>query len=440
MALESVTNIADLVRTNPTGADPKSAGDDHLRNIKTALLNDIVGYAGAVTVSGTDGGAVNAYTVTPAYGTLVAYGTRMLTVFSPTITNTGASTLNISALGVKNILSVSGAALVAGDLVAGNLYAAFYNGTEFRLLSVTQQYVVQQAFSAALPAQSLGLLISDGTVASFSKTLTGFPVNEVKGADIASATTVDISVATGNFVHITGTTTITGITLGVGAERTVIFDSALTLTHGAGLLLPGASNIVTAANDRMKVRGDTAGVIVTNYTRANGAPVKGGLTLLATLTPTAAATVDFLSTFTSDYDNYIIFVDGVKPAADDTFRARFANAGTADSGSNYWGANHAANATSAGTDLWSGTGSATTSAGKGLSYALTVMNANDATNGKVYSASGRTQSAATPTYAHTDLSGMYVAANAISGIRFYWSAGNNFQATGRIRVYGYNHQ
>lgn len=37
MALESVSRITDLVTTNPTTSDPRSEGDDHLRNIKTAV-------------------------------------------------------------------------------------------------------------------------------------------------------------------------------------------------------------------------------------------------------------------------------------------------------------------------------------------------------------------------------------------------------------------
>lgn len=38
MGLESpVTHVSDLVATNPTGGDPKSQGDDHIRNVKTAL-------------------------------------------------------------------------------------------------------------------------------------------------------------------------------------------------------------------------------------------------------------------------------------------------------------------------------------------------------------------------------------------------------------------
>ena len=43
MSLESFTGkIKDLLITNPTGADPRSQGDDHLRGIKWAVQNDAV--------------------------------------------------------------------------------------------------------------------------------------------------------------------------------------------------------------------------------------------------------------------------------------------------------------------------------------------------------------------------------------------------------------
>ena len=52
MAVESVTNIADLVAANPVGAtDTKSEGDDHIRNIKTALLTDLPNITGPITAT-----------------------------------------------------------------------------------------------------------------------------------------------------------------------------------------------------------------------------------------------------------------------------------------------------------------------------------------------------------------------------------------------------
>lgn len=137
---------------------------------------------------------------------------------------------------------------------------------------VTKTYADGLAFATALPAQTLGFLISTGTVASFSVTFTGFAVNEVKGADIASASTINLTTATGNLVHVTGTTTITAITIPSGAERTVVFDGILTLTHnGTTLILPGGANITTAAGDTMKVRGDGSGnARVVSYQAADG--------------------------------------------------------------------------------------------------------------------------------------------------------------------------
>ncbi|HYF18686.1 MAG TPA: hypothetical protein VEA40_12530, partial [Ramlibacter sp.] len=96
------------------------------------------------------------------------------------------------------------------------------------------------------------------------------------GASIASAATLNLSAATGNRVHVTGTTTITAVTLARGPV-TVIFDGALTLTHHAtNCNLPGAANITTAAGDRAVFESDGATVYCSSYTKANGQAVAGG--------------------------------------------------------------------------------------------------------------------------------------------------------------------
>jgi hypothetical protein len=76
-------------------------------------------------------------------------------------------------------------------------------------------------------------------------------LNFAKGSDIVSAATTDIGAATGNYVTVTGTTTITALgTAQAGTRREVRFSGALTLTHNAtSLILPTGANIVTAADD-----------------------------------------------------------------------------------------------------------------------------------------------------------------------------------------------
>lgn len=95
----------------------------------------------------------------------------------------------------------------------------------------------------------------------------------VKGADVASAATVNLTTATGNAVHITGAVTITAVTLGSGMWRLVIFDSALTLTHHAtNNNLPGGANITTAANDRALYWSDGTTVYCVAYVQAASVP------------------------------------------------------------------------------------------------------------------------------------------------------------------------
>jgi len=54
MALESTTYINGLVATNPTGTDPKSQGDDHIRLVKSAIKNTYSGVTGEVTATHTE--------------------------------------------------------------------------------------------------------------------------------------------------------------------------------------------------------------------------------------------------------------------------------------------------------------------------------------------------------------------------------------------------
>ena len=81
------------------------------------------------------------------------------------------------------------------------------------------------------------------------------------GTNIASAATITIGTAgLGDYIHITGTTTITslGTATTAGIRRTLIFDGALTLTHNAtSLICVGGVSIVTVAGMVIEVVAET---------------------------------------------------------------------------------------------------------------------------------------------------------------------------------------
>lgn len=83
---------------------------------------------GLVGVAQTVGGTPNAITVDMPTGGLAGGLTFM---FRPASTNSGATTLNLSGTGVKGCITVTGAALPAGYLVAGEPTLVRYNGTSF---------------------------------------------------------------------------------------------------------------------------------------------------------------------------------------------------------------------------------------------------------------------------------------------------------------------
>jgi hypothetical protein len=118
--------------------------------------------------------------------------------------------------------------------------------------------------------------------------LTSGRIDTTQGADIASAATINLETATGNLVDVTGTTTVTAITLSQGHFRIVRFTGALTLTNGASLVLPGAANIVTAAGDFGLFVGYASSVVrCAFYKRASGQDIVTSQTL------TDAATINW---------------------------------------------------------------------------------------------------------------------------------------------------
>lgn len=202
---------------------------------------------------------------TQAAASAAAAQASAVSAFAAPGTNATSTTSTTIATGSKTFTIQSGKSFVVGGFV---VIASAATPTTYMFGNIT-----------AYAGTSLTVMVSQfsgtGTLADWVISLSGpslslAPVNEVKAADVASAATVDLDAVSGNLIHITGSTTITAITLSVGRQRTVVFDSVLTLTNSATLIIPGNTSLVTAAGDIAVVRGDTGAVRVISYTRASG--------------------------------------------------------------------------------------------------------------------------------------------------------------------------
>ncbi|MET4804597.1 hypothetical protein [Bradyrhizobium sp. LB11.1] len=97
---------------------------------------------------------------------------------------------------------------------------------------------------------SAGDLTSTNNLSDVSSAITAHDNLIKRGADIASAATLNLDTATGEIVNVTGTTNITAMTLTDGHRRLTRFLGILTITAGASIVLPyGLATYTTAVGD-----------------------------------------------------------------------------------------------------------------------------------------------------------------------------------------------
>lgn len=260
---------------------------------------------------GSAGGSANALTLTPTPA-LAAAAAGVAYDFIVTAANTSeAPTLNISGTGAKSLKCSMGAGKVnlpKGALQSGMLLRVVDDGTDYIVTNV-------RTFNAS--------------------------------ADIATAATVNLDNASGDYVLLTGTTTITAFTLKQGLQRTIVADGIFIITDSSGnsppgIICPGSANITTAAGDIFVVRGEANGTVrIVNYQRADGTALvaNSGLVLLDEITASSDATIDFTTGIDATYDLYELHIFDHLPATNNTgLRLRTSTDGgsTFDSGaSNY---------------------------------------------------------------------------------------------------------
>ena len=193
---------------------------------------------------------------------------------------TGTITLNAAATGY---LTFAAAGAVDGDtypylVTDGADWELGYGVYTSSGTTLSRAALVASSTGSALSLTSAAVvecvpLVAD-VVNKRGDALTG-ALDWAATVDVASAGTTDIGAANSNRVRVTGTTTITSFGTGTHKLRQVRFAGILTLTHnGTSLILPGGSNITTAAGDAALAVSDGSGnwrVLV--YQRASGKPI-----------------------------------------------------------------------------------------------------------------------------------------------------------------------
>jgi hypothetical protein len=153
------------------------------------------------------------------------------------------------------------------------------DGNVYRRNAANSAWINEGGVDSLINAASVSEVLT-GTQATTAVTPDALAGLWQRGTDLASASTVLLPATGGGVFLVTGTTTVTGISTGSGGRRVSLrFAGALTLTHSANLILPGAVNITTAAGDVADFINDAVQDATgsnwrcVNYRRANGTSV-----------------------------------------------------------------------------------------------------------------------------------------------------------------------
>ena len=191
MALESTTYIDGLVATNPTGTDPRSQGDDHIRLVKSTIKATLPNLSGAVTSTHTELNLLDGVTATTAelnYNDVPTLGTveASKTVTADAVGTTKKLKTQEQTEIVNAIGTVSTATAI--DFTAGNIATA--------VLTSGGSFTLNNPPSSGIYGKITLILTNAGTASSiFPATVKwaggSAPTFTTSGIDIVVLETID---------------------------------------------------------------------------------------------------------------------------------------------------------------------------------------------------------------------------------------------------------
>lgn len=212
-----------------------------------------------------DTGGANTYVMTLAPAA-TAYTKGMVVRFKVGNANTGASTLNVNALGAKAIKTRSGGDPAANDLLVGQLVEAYYDGTNFQISSIISAGEITATHTTEnLRTGENQYAVDTGAANAYAcaptPAITGYTVGLVVrfkavNANTTASTLAVNGLATKSIVRNDGTSALRVGDILAGQMVNVVYDgtnfqlvnSSGTITSFTAVAIPAAGSVVTTAH------------------------------------------------------------------------------------------------------------------------------------------------------------------------------------------------
>ncbi|MEE4110554.1 MAG: hypothetical protein V2I24_14480 [Halieaceae bacterium] len=216
-----------------------------------------------------DTGAANAYVVALSKAPS-AYTAGLQVRFLAANANTGASTLNVNGLGVKNLRRQDGTALRAGDILVGMPVSATYDGTRFLLDTSTAAMVANAEAAQAAASASQAAAANSATNAAASATAALASQN----AAATSATNAAASEVAADASETSAAASQVAATASQAAAATSASAASTSATNAADSASSAATSATSASGSATAASGSAnsaAGSAAAALTRANNA-------------------------------------------------------------------------------------------------------------------------------------------------------------------------
>jgi hypothetical protein len=204
-----------------------------------------------------DTGTANTFVLT--FPGLTAYYTGLMVWFKAVNANTGACTINVNGLGAKSLVRPTATALVTGDITAGTLICAVYDGTNFQLVGLLSTNLVHLTATQTLTNKTLA-----SPILTTPKFANGGFIADANGNELIKFTTVASAVN-----ELTVSNAATGGDPSIAATGGDANIDINMIPKGTGRLQENGNNVVLAMELNAVVAGGTGTVItltVPNYT------------------------------------------------------------------------------------------------------------------------------------------------------------------------------